>query len=149
MSASIAAGAALLSALLTFAGTYWLARVERRRREFRDAVNAVLAGFVGFREEVFMKIEDRRAGVADTRETRKARYAARSAFTTAVDQLHTAGADQALLEAVEDARRLVIALGKAAPALGQVDDVKVAELGDRCRKAHTALRDAARRALQH
>lgn len=35
----------------------------------------------------------------------------------------------------------------AAP--GEVDDRAVAEIGDRCRKAHTALRDAARHALQH
>jgi len=150
MSESIVAVAGtLLGGLLTFLATDWRARKERSRREFVDAINAVLAAFVGFREQQYLKIADRRAGIPDTRETRQARYAARTALTAAIDQLHTATADQRLLDAVEEARRFAVALGDAAPADRPVDEVAVADIGDQARQAHTMLRQAARHALHH
>lgn len=145
----VAVAGTLLGGLLTFWVTDRRARAERERREFVAAVQAVLAAFAGFREQVYLKIEDRRGGVADTRETRHARYAARTALTAAIDQLHTATRDRRLLDAVEEARRLAVALGDAAPAGGRVDEAAVDAIGDRCRKAHTTLRDAAHAALHH
>lgn len=148
MTAIVAVAGTLLGSLLTFLAGDWRARAERSRREFVDAVHAVLGSFVQFRAQQYLKIEDRRQGIADTRETRQARYEARSAFTTAIDQLYTATADQHLLDAVEGARLLAVALGDAAGPDG-VDDQAVSEIGEQARQAHTALRDAAHRALHH
>lgn len=146
--------AAIVAAVAALAGVFLQsligdrrARAERERREFVDAVQAVLAAFVAFREQQYLKIADRRLGVPDTRETRQARYSARSAFTTAIDQIHTATVDRQLLELVEEARRLAVALGDAAPADDPVDETAVTRLGSQARQIHTALRAAAHHAL--
>lgn len=143
----VAVAGTLLGGLLTFLAGDRRARLERERHEFVDAVNGVLAAFVAFREQQYLKIEDRRQGIPDTRETRQARYGTRSAFTTAIDQLYTATTDRALLDLVDEARRLAVALGDTAPVGGPVDDMAVAEIGDQARQIHTALRNAAHHAL--
>jgi hypothetical protein len=146
--------AAVIAAVAALAGVFLQsligdrrARLERERREFVDAVFGVLAAFVAFREQQYLKIADRRQRIADTRETRQARYSARSALTTAIDQLYTATGDQQLLDLVDEARRLAVALGEAAPTDGPVDETAVAEIGEQARQIHTALRNAARHAL--
>ncbi|MFD7709498.1 hypothetical protein [Streptomyces sp. NPDC059786] len=144
--AIVAVAGTLLGSLLTFFMTDWRARAERRRREFVEAVTGVLEAFVEFRAEQYLKIEDRKSGQADTRETRRARYQARSAFTAAIDRLHTATRDLWLLAAVEEARRLTVALGDAATN-GGVDSEQVRVIGDQLREHHTVLRDSAARAL--
>lgn len=143
----VAVAGTLLATLITLLAGDVRVRAERRRREFVTAVNEVLAAFVGFREQQYLKISDRRRRDTDTRETRQARYAARSALTTAIDQLHTATNDQRLLGAAEDARQLAVALGDAAPAGQPVDESAVARIGEQARESHTALRQAAHRAL--
>lgn len=145
----VAVAGTLLGSLLTFLFGDRRARAERERAEFVAAVQAVLAAFVVFREQQYLKIADRRSGIADTRETRQARYSARSAFTTAIDQLHTATADRRLLDLVEEARRVAVALGDAAPADGPIDETAVTQLGEQARQIHTALRTAAHHALHH
>lgn len=144
----VAVTGTLLGALLTFLGTAWRARADRRRREFVGAVNAVLKAFVEFRAQQYLKIADRRQGVTDTRETREARYAARSALTTAIDQMYTATGGQEFLAVADEARRLAVALGDTATPDG-VDEAAVADIGDQARRTHTALRRAARHALHH
>jgi hypothetical protein len=149
--AVIAAVAALVSAL---AGVFLQsligdrrARAERERAEFVAAVNGVLAAFVAFRGKQYLKIAARREGRGDTDETRAARYDARSALTTAIDQMYTATADQQLLVTAERARELAVALGDAAPVGGPVDEAAVTEIGEQARQIHTALRNAAHHAL--
>lgn len=145
----IAVAGTLLGGLLTFLAGDRRARMERERAEFVDAVNGVLAAFVAFREQQYLKIADRRQQIADTRESRQARYGARSALTTAIDQMHTATADRQLLDLGDDARRVAVALGDAAPADGPVDETAVTEIGEQARQIHTALRNAAHHALHH
>ncbi|MCX4809007.1 hypothetical protein OG601_47265 [Streptomyces sp. NBC_01239] len=146
--------AAIVAAVAALAGVFLQsligdrrARLERERREFVAAVRAAQAAFVGFREQQYLKISDRRQGIPDTRETRQARYGARSAFTTAIDQLYTATAERQVLDLVDEAWRVAIALGVAAPAGGPVDETAVTELGEQARQIHTALRNAAHHAL--
>lgn len=146
--------AAIVAAVAALAGVFLQsligdrrARLERERAEFVAAANGVLAAFVAFREQQYLKIADRRSGIADTRETRQARYSARSALTNGIDQLHTATADRHLLDLVEEARRVAVALGDAAPADGPIDETAVTQLGEQARQIHTALRTAAHHAL--
>ena len=145
----VAVAGTLLGGLLTFLVGDRRARVERERRELVDAVNGVLAAFVAFRSKQYLKIAARREGRSDSDETRAARYDARSALTTAIDQMYTATADQQLLITAEWARELAVALGDAAPAGGPVDETAVNEIGEQARQIHTALRNAAHHALHH
>ncbi|NEA52393.1 hypothetical protein [Streptomyces sp. SID10815] len=144
--AIIAAAAALAGVLLQSLIGDWRARSERRRRDLADAVQAVLRAFVDFRAQQYLKIAARRDGIADTLETRRERYQARSDLTAAIDQLHTATSDPRLLAAAETARQLAVALGDAAIGTG-VDEAQVTEIGEQARQAHTALRAAAARTL--
>jgi hypothetical protein len=146
--------AAVIAAVAALAGVFLQsligdrrARAERERREFMGAVQALLAAFVTFREQQYLKIADRRQGIADTREARQARYAARSALTAAIDQFHTATSDRQLLDLVDEARRVAVALGDAAPVAGPVDETAVDGVGEQARRIHTALRNAAHHAL--
>ncbi|WP_069883511.1 hypothetical protein [Streptomyces luteocolor] len=147
--AIVAAVAALAGVLLQALIGGRRARAERRRAEFVDTVRGVLAAYVEFRSEQYLKIAARREGHGDSDESRRARYAARSALTAAIDALYTATDDQQLLAAAEEARELAVALGDAAPAPGQVDETAVEEIGQRARESHSDLRQAAHKALHH
>ncbi|WP_055696512.1 hypothetical protein [Streptomyces silaceus] len=115
---------------------------ERRRAELIEAVRNLLGAYVRFRDQQYRKIRARRMGRDDTYESIDGRYEARSTFTEAIDGVHAVTDDQDLLASVEEARRLVLALGDAAPAPGQVDEAEVARIGELARQKHTALRRA-------
>ncbi|MEW2393045.1 hypothetical protein AB0933_32260 [Streptomyces venezuelae] len=147
-------GTAIVAAVAALAGVLVQAligdrqvRAERRRTEFVTTVRGVLEAFVAFRGEQYLKIVARREGRSDSDESRRARYAARSALTIAIDGLYTATDDRQLLAAAEKARELSLALGDAAPRHGEVDEAAVARIGQQAREAHTALRQAAHHAL--
>ncbi|MFI1183348.1 hypothetical protein ACH4UT_27890 [Streptomyces sp. NPDC020799] len=110
-------------------------RAERRRQALAEAVPALLAALVRHREQQYLKISARNEGLADTEEARQARYAARSAVTSAMDSLHMATADAPLLAVAQDAVDAAMAVGDV-----PVADREVAGL--RARVAHTALREA-------
>ncbi|GAA4824094.1 hypothetical protein [Streptomyces ziwulingensis] len=149
-------GAAIVAAMAALAGVFlqafigdWRTRSERRRRELRDAILNVLGAFVRFREKQFEKVEAcRTENESVVAALRPARWEARSALTTAIDELHATTADQRLLDVAETARLLAIEIGDAATP-GRVDDAKVAEVGRRAREVHTELRQAAHRTLNH
>ncbi|MFH9073211.1 hypothetical protein [Streptomyces alboflavus] len=111
------------------------AMAEQRRRALADAVPALLSALVRHREQQYLKIVARREGVADTVETRQARYAARSAVTSAMDTLFMTTQDSALLAVAQDAV-------DAAMAVGDVPADELDAAGLRARQAHTALRVA-------
>jgi hypothetical protein len=91
---------------------------------------------VRHREHQWLKIRARRDGEQQTPDDIKARYAARTAVTAAMDRLHMTVRNPALLAAAQTAVDTAFALGNT-PA----DQVDAA--GDQARKAHTALRTAA------
>jgi predicted aconitase len=122
-------------------------RTDRERQELRTAILNVLATYVRFRQQQYKKIDAYKAGT-DQIELRDQRWNTRTKLTDAIDALYLTTSDQALLDAAETARRLVVELGDAA-APGNVDDARVNEIGQRARQAHTALRIAARHALHH
>ncbi|WP_407563338.1 hypothetical protein [Streptomyces sp. 184] len=115
-------------------------RAERRRRQLAEAVPALLAAIVGHREHQWLKVAAKRDGLSDTVEARQARYAARSAVTSAMDALYMATQDRALLVAAQNAVDAAMALGDAAE-----DELDAAGLW--AREAHTALRKAAAKAV--
>ncbi|MHC5902875.1 hypothetical protein ACVNF4_03015 [Streptomyces sp. S6] len=125
---------------LTAARTARVALVEQRRQALARAVPALLAALVGHREQQYLKVAARREGRADTPEARSARYAARSAVTSAMDTLHMATCDAGLLELAQSAV-------DAAMAVGDVPESELETAGVRARVAHTALREAAARHL--
>ncbi|MFD7224754.1 pRL2-23 [Streptomyces sp. NPDC059892] len=120
---------------LTTSRTARAALVERRRQALVDAVPALLAALVGHREKQYLKVVARRDGLPDTVEARQARYAARSAVTSAMDSLHMATQDRELLDRAQ-------AAVDAAMAIGDVPDADLDAAGLRARQAHTALRAA-------
>ncbi|WP_405659119.1 hypothetical protein [Streptomyces sp. RK9] len=111
------------------------ATAEQRRRTLADAVPALLAALVRHREQQYLKIVARREGVADTAETRQARYAARSAVTSAMDTLFMTTQVGGLLAVAQEAV-------DAAMAVGDVPADELDAAGLRARQAHTALRVA-------
>ncbi|MGJ5898459.1 protein kilB [Streptomyces niveiscabiei] len=123
---------------LTAARTARAALAERRREALAGAVPALLAALVGHREQQYLKIAARREGREDTPEARSARYAARSAVTSAMDTLHMVTRDAELLTLAQDAVNAAMAVGDAPE--GELDAA-----GLRARKAHTALREAGAR----
>ncbi|MEU7663373.1 hypothetical protein [Streptomyces lincolnensis] len=125
---------------LTSTRTARTALAERRRQALADAIPALLAAVVRHREQQYLKIEARREGLGDTPETRQARYAARSAVTSAMDTLHMVTRDADLIAVAQEAVDAAFALGDAAP-----QDLSAAGL--RARKAHTALREVGARHL--
>ncbi|PJM99518.1 pRL2-23 [Streptomyces sp. CB01201] len=125
---------------LTASRTTRAAQSERRRQALAEAVPALLAALVGHREQQYLKIKARREALADTVEARQARYAARSAVTSAMDTLHMATSDRRLLALAQEAV-------DAAMALGDVPAEELDAAGLRARQAHTALRAAGATAL--
>ncbi|MFD9880092.1 hypothetical protein ACFWZT_01340 [Streptomyces alboflavus] len=111
------------------------ATAEQRRRALADAVPALLGALVRHREQQYLKIVARREGVADTAETRQARYAARSAVTSAMDTLFMTTQNSDLLAVAQEAV-------DAAMAVGDVPAGELDAAGLRARQAHTALRVA-------
>lgn len=125
---------------LTATRTTRTAAAERRRQALEEAVPALLAALVGHREQQYLKIWMRRAEQPATIEDRRARYAARSAVTSAMDTLHMVTQDRDLLATAQEAVDAAMAVGDA-PA----DELDAAGL--RARQAHTALREAGARHL--
>ncbi|MEU6054157.1 protein kilB [Streptomyces xanthochromogenes] len=125
---------------LTANRTTRAAQIERRRQALAEAVPALLAALVGHREQQYLKIKARREALADTVEARQARYAARSAVTSAMDTLHMATSDRRLLALAQEAVN-------AAMALGDVPAEELDAAGLRARQTHTALREAGATAL--
>jgi hypothetical protein len=125
---------------LTTTRTAREALAERRRAALAEAVPALLAAVVRHREQQYLKIEARKGGLPDSEDARRARYAARSAVTIAMDRLHMVTDDPELLAVAQEAV-------DAAMAVGDVPDAEVPAAGLRARKAHTALRLAGARLL--
>ncbi|MER7968530.1 hypothetical protein ABTX35_05885 [Streptomyces sp. NPDC096080] len=125
---------------VTTARTARAATAERRREALAAAVPALLAAIVRHREQQYLKVESRKDNQPDTPEARQARYAARSAVTSAMDSLHMVTTDAVLLTVAQDAVNTAMAIGDV-PA----DEVPAAGL--RARVAHTALRLEAARHL--
>ncbi|MEV8476568.1 protein kilB [Streptomyces sp. NPDC051173] len=125
---------------LTASRTTRAAQIERRRQALAEAVPALLSALVRHREQQYLKIKARREALADTVEARQARYAARSAVTSAMDTLYMATVDARLLAVAQEAVDAAMALGDV-PA----DELDVAGL--RARQAHTALREMGSTAL--
>ena len=125
---------------LTAARNARTAAAERRRQALADAVPALLAAIVTHRGHQWLKVAARRDGQPDTTEARQARYAARSAVTSAMDALHMATANRELLAAAQ-------AAVDAAMAIGDVPESERDAAGLRARQAHTALREAGAKAL--
>ncbi|WP_328681713.1 hypothetical protein [Streptomyces sp. NBC_00343] len=120
---------------LTTTRTTRAATAEQRRRALADAIPALLAALVRHREQQYLKIVARRDGLTDTPDTRQARYAARSAVTSAMDTLHMTTTDPVLLTLAQEAVN-------AAMALGDAPEAELDAAGLRARVAHTALRTA-------
>ncbi|WAZ23177.1 protein kilB [Streptomyces cinnabarinus] len=118
---------------LTSTRTARAAEAERRRQALAAAVPALLAALVGHRERQYLKIVARREGREDSAEARQARYAARSAVTSAMDGLYMATDNADLLAVAQEAV-------DAAMALGDVPDAEVDAAGLLARETHTALR---------
>ncbi|MVO89381.1 hypothetical protein GPA10_32670 [Streptomyces sp. p1417] len=114
------------------------AMAEQRRKALATAVPALLSALVRHREQQYLKIVARRDGVADTVEARRARYAARSAVTSAMDTLFMTTQDSDLLAIAQEAV-------DAAMAVGDVPASELDAAGLRARQAHTALRVAGAR----
>jgi alcohol dehydrogenase YqhD (iron-dependent ADH family) len=128
-------GGALVAGLLqhlTTTRSEHAARAERHRQTLAAAVPALLAALVRHREQQYLKIVARRTGATETEEDRRARYAARSAVTSAMDDLHMATRDDVLLSLAQEAVDAAIALGDA--------EVDRESAGTRARVTHTALR---------
>ncbi|WP_409236720.1 hypothetical protein [Streptomyces sp. PA5.6] len=118
---------------LTTARTAQKATAEQRRQALASAIPALLAALARHREQQYLKLVARREAQADTAEARQARYAARTAVTSAMDTLHMATRDSELLTTAQEAV-------DAAMALGDATGSELDAAGLRARKAHTALR---------
>lgn len=125
---------------LTTARTARNATDERRRQALAEAVPALLAAIVRHREHQWLKVAARRDEQPDTAEARQARYAARSAVTSAMDTLHMVTRVGGLLATAQEAVDAAMALGDAG-----ADELDAAGL--RARQAHTALRETGARHL--
>ncbi|GAA2219394.1 hypothetical protein GCM10010400_76450 [Streptomyces aculeolatus] len=136
----IAVVGALAGAFGTTALQYVTTTRQQRRQALADAVKALLAAIVGHREHQWLKIAARRDGLRDVEGAREKRYAARSSVTSAMDAVYMATRDSALLAAAQEAI-------DAAFALGDAPEDEIDAAGERARKAHTALRLAAAKAV--
>jgi len=116
------------------------ATAEQRRQALANAIPALLGALVRHREQQYLKIVARRQELTDTPEARQARYAARSAVTSAMDTLHMATTHGGLLALAQEAV-------DAAMALGDATEAGLDAAGLRAREAHTALREAGARHL--
>ncbi|ATL28730.1 hypothetical protein [Streptomyces formicae] len=125
---------------LTTARTARKATAEQRRQALATAIPALLAALAGHREQQYLKLVARREAQAETAEARQARYAARTAVTSAMDTLHMTTQDDVLLAAAQEAVDAAMALGDASE--GELDAA-----GLRARQAHTALRTIGARSI--
>ncbi|ATL29404.1 hypothetical protein [Streptomyces formicae] len=123
---------------LTTARTAQKATAEQRRQALATAIPALLAALARHREQQYLKLVARREAQAETTEARQARYAARTAVTSAMDTLHMTTQDDVLLAAAQEAVDAAMALGDASE--GELDAA-----GLRARVAHTALRETGAR----
>ncbi|WP_282790888.1 hypothetical protein [Streptomyces sp. CC224B] len=134
-SAIVAAAAALAGVLVTQVTGLLQGRRERAewwRERLLDALSDLLAAGVDHRRHQYLKIAARREGLPDTRETREARYEARSSVTRAMAAVQIATRDREVLDL---AHRLV----DASFALGDAADSDVDAVGDAARDAHNEL----------
>ncbi|MEW2571739.1 hypothetical protein [Streptomyces sp. NPDC047070] len=120
---------------LTTTRTARTAQTERRRQALAEAIPALLAALVRHREQQYLKVVARRKAQPDTVEARQARYAARSAVTSAMDTLYMVTQRRDLLALAQEAV-------DAAMTLGDVPAGELDAAGLRARQAHTALRTA-------
>lgn len=125
---------------LTTTRTARTATAEQRRQALAAAIPALLAALGRHREQQYLKIVARREGPYESADARQARYAARSAVTSAMDTLHMATQDRGLLALAQEAV-------DAAMFLGDAPESELDAAGLRARKAHTALRTAGARHL--
>ncbi|ATL27579.1 hypothetical protein [Streptomyces formicae] len=125
---------------LTTARTAQKATAEQRRQALAAAVPALLTALARHREQQYLKLVARREAQADTAEARQARYAARTAVTSAMDTLYMTTQDSELLAAAQEAVDAAMALGDAAES-------ELDAAGLRARQAHTALRTAGARGI--
>lgn len=136
----VAVVGALAGAFGTTALQYVTTTRAQRRQALADAVKALLAAVVRHREHQWLKIAARRDGLRDAEGARERRYAARSSVTSAMDALHMATRDGGLLATAQEAV-------DAAMALGDASESTLDAAGLRARKAHTALREVAAKAV--
>jgi len=127
---------------LTATRTTRAATAERRRRALAEAIPALLAAIIRYREHQYLKFAAFRSELPDTVEARQARYAARSAVTSAMDVLFMTTQDRNLLQAAQEAVDAATALGDLRVSPGSIPETEVDDAGLRARQAHTALREA-------
>ncbi|WP_062215783.1 hypothetical protein [Streptomyces sp. NBRC 109706] len=111
---------------------------ERDRRLVADLLAAVRA----HRAQQYLKIADRREGVADSREARAERYAARSAMFDALDDVVLLIADAEVVAAAQVAVDAAVAIGDLPNTVPDYE-IELAAAGGRAREAHTHLRQTA------
>lgn len=124
-------------------------RRERQRQQIADAVQQLLGAVMTYRETHWLLIADIRAGEQDNRESRAARYRARSEITRAFDRLSLVTADPPLIRAATAAHLAAIKLSHI--DVGQATEGRFAEHVEAAlaagreltRDAHAALRAAA------
>ncbi|MGW2384439.1 hypothetical protein [Streptomyces sp. NPDC001658] len=137
--ASVLAGV-LLQTLITLT-TDRRTHAAHQRDRLNNALDAVLETAGRFRNRQHLKHKARAKNLDDTLETIRDRFDAQSALNGAIDRLHTATGDQQLLAAAQEVFATACALGDA-----DTDDaLEAASLA--AKQAHTALRQAANRAL--
>ncbi|MFJ4687073.1 hypothetical protein [Streptomyces sp. NPDC088789] len=141
----------LAGAALATVGQQWAdrrARAEAHRLQVADAVRALLAAVLHYREHFWLQIEGIRDGESETSQERAARFRARSEVTIARDHLVLLTNHPALIAAARDASWSAIALSDV--TLGPVTDQRFADAveahletaREESRVAHTTLRDA-------
>jgi hypothetical protein len=140
-------GTAIIAVIGTLAGAVVSGLVqhltttrERRRQELVTASIALVDALVGHRRHQYLKIKARRENREDTPDAVEARYAARSAVTTAMAALRLATRDRRLLTLAEEARGATFALGDAS-------EEELPAARQRSLDAHDALLDAAAKAV--
>lgn len=139
--AIISAASVLAGVLLQSLITDRRARAAQRHERLQTALDAVFetAGF--FRNKQHLKHKARTKNLDDTLETIRDRFDAQSALNAAIDRLHTATSDQHLLATAQD-------VFDTARDLGDADSTAAVDAASlRAKQAHTALRQAANRAL--
>lgn len=137
--AIVAAAAALAGVLLTQVTGLVESRREKTawwRERLLEALAELLAAAVDHRRHQYLKIAARREGSSDTRETREARYEARSDVTKAMAAVQIATRDPEILRLAHQAVDTSFALGDA-------PDDEVDTAGDTARDAHNQLQEKA------
>lgn len=142
MGAAIVAATAALSGVLLTQLTGFLSdrreKTEWWRERQVEAVAELLSALVDHRRHQYLKIVARREDQADTRETREARYEARSGVAKAMAAVQITTRDPEVLRFARQAVEVSFALGEAS-------DADVDTVGDAARDAHNALQETAAR----